>query len=212
MKKQSIFTTMLILILSTSGLLFGQLAYSKQAKQNPFNISQFKATKANQALYGDYRKKWLRMSGFELSSLHWNQFVAVFINDNPEVYRNNYLEYLRTSQDYDDEGEDEEEETTPKSNFKAYPAGTLLAKEGYTSHQGKPGDPTFLVIMKKHPNGFDDENGNWEYMQFSTDGQTLMRGKASDPKVKVLCSGCHLNVADRDYVFGTFFSGPNKQN
>ena len=200
---------MLVPLLALSGL-FSAVAADK-TPTNPFNITQFKASKENKALYGDYRKKWLRLTGFELSSLHWNQFVAVFINQNPEIYRVNYLEYLRTSQDdYDDDDDDEEEEDEDapvKNNFKTYAIGTMVAKEGYTSHQGKPGLPTFLVMMKKHPKGYDDNNGNWEYMKFSTDGQTLLRGKASQPQVQIECAGCHVNVADRDYIFGTFYSG-----
>jgi hypothetical protein len=91
-----------------------------------------------------------------------------------------------------------------------YPDGTMIAQEGYTSHEGKPGVPTFVVFMKKHPKGYDDKNCNWEYMKFSADGQTLLRGKASDPAVATQCSGCHMNVADRHYVFGTTYSGAIK--
>jgi hypothetical protein len=67
-----------------------------------------------------------------------------------------------------------------------------------------------ILVMKKHPKGYDDKNGNWEYMKFSTDGHTLLRGKASQPQVDKQCAGCHINVADRDYIFGTFYSGAIK--
>lgn len=172
----------------------------------PFNIEIFKASKENKALYHDYRTKWLRVTGFELSSLHWNQFVAVFINQAPEIYRNNYLEFLRTSQDDYDEDDDEEDGGGPVK-YKKYPVGTLIAKEGFSSQHGKPGDPTFLVIMKKHKPGYDPKYGDWEYMQFTADGTTMLRGKSSDPAVNKACAACHINVADRDFVFSSYYSG-----
>lgn len=182
----------------------------QHVKKDPFTVSHFKSSKENTGLYGDYRKKWTRLTGFELSSLHWNQFVAVFINQSPEIYRNNHIEYLRTSQDdYDeDEDEDEDEEgSAAVSRFKHYPVGTMVAKEGFTSNEGKPGSPTFLVIMKKREKGYDPSHGDWEYMQFAPDGTTMIRGKGSDPAVSKLCSSCHINVADRGYIFSSFFSG-----
>lgn len=206
MNKSTGYTLIKKFILLT-GLWFAVIpANAKDPLQNPFNITQFKANKENQALYGNYRKKWMRVTGFELSSLHWNQFVTVFLSNSPEIYRANYLEYLRESQDdYDDE--DEDEDAPSKSNYTLYPVGTVIAKEGYTSHKGKPGAPTFLVLMKKHDKGYDDENGNWEYLQFAPDGQPLLRGSAKDPQVMAQCAGCHINVAERDYIFTTFFSG-----
>lgn len=209
MKKQS-GSTLLTLLSLLAGLWFATPALAKDPLQNPFGITQFKASKENKALYGKYRKRWQRMTGFELSSLHWNQFVAVFINQSPEVYRANYVEYLRTSQDDYDDWDEDEEEGTPTNNFKSYPVGTIVAKEGFTSHEGKPGLPTFLVLMKKHPKGYDDANGNWEYLKFAPDGQELLKGSAKDPRVMAECAGCHINVADRDYIFSTFLSGTMK--
>ncbi|MFT4925984.1 MAG: hypothetical protein ACI8WB_002079, partial [Phenylobacterium sp.] len=112
--------------------------------------------------------------------------------------------------DYDEDEEEEDDDGEVVSKFKSYPVGTMIAKEGFTSHQGKPGDPTFLVIMKKHKKGYDPTNGNWEYMQFTTDGKTMLRGKGSDPAITTQCAGCHINVADRDFVFSSVFSGSNR--
>ena len=194
-------TTMLVIPGSTK-------AANKSRLTNPFNVVQFKAKPENKELYGNYRKQWLRLTGFELSALHWQQFVAVFINQHPEIYRNNYLEYLRDSQDdWDDEDEEDEEEARPKGSFKQYPPGTIVAKEGFASHSGKPGEPLFLVLMKKHKPGYDNQNGNWEYLKFAPDGSELLRGSAKDPAVHAECAACHINVAERDYIFTTFFSG-----
>jgi hypothetical protein len=204
-----LFNALLMVLVSCFFIIYSGIAHSSHpAAAHPFKISQFKVSKENIGLYGDYRSKWLRMSGFELSTLHWNQFVAIFVNQSSDVYRANYIEYLRTSQDdYDEVDEEEDEKGNVISKYKKYPPGTMLAKEGFNSHQGKPGDPTFLVIMKKHEAGYDTANGNWEYMQFAVDGTSLLRGKGSDPAVMKLCAGCHTNVADRDYVFSSFFSG-----
>ena len=213
LKKVAILNLLLVGIAAVWLLVFSSSANSEHPQpKNPFAMAIFNPSKANIPLYGDYRAKWSRMTGFELSSLHWNQFVAIFINQSPEVYRNNYVEYLRTSQDDYDEEEDEDENGDPKpSKFKQYPVGTMLAKEGYSSHKGKPGEPTFLVIMKKREKGYDPASGNWEYMQFAPDGTTMLRGKGSEPTIAKLCSGCHINVADRDYIFSSFFSGSSSR-
>lgn len=175
---------------------------------SPFKIEQFKPSAENSNLYKDYRKDWIRLSGFELSALHWNQFVAVFTNQAADIYRNNYLEYVRTSQDdYDEDEEEEDEDGNIITKYKPYPEGTVIIKEGFSSSEGKPGAPIFIVLMKKHPKGYDTTNGDWEYMKFTSDGSEIMRGKASDPAVAAQCANCHINVADRDYVFSSFFSG-----
>lgn len=186
---------------------FGAAVAKTKTPKPPFDIEQFRPAKENKDLYGDYRSNWRRLSGFELSSLHWNQFVAVFINQSEEIYRNNYIEYLRSSQDdWDDEDEDEEE-TETTSQFKAYPVGTIVAKEGFDSSEGKPGNATFISIMRKREKGFDSANGDWEYLQFDANGQTLLKGKATQTNVQTQCAACHVNVADRDYVFSTFYTG-----
>jgi hypothetical protein len=196
-------SVIVVCILALATFFYSTAAVSEVASKSPFSVEQFAPAKDNPALYANYRSKWFRLTGFELSSLHWNQFVAVFINQSPEIYRNNYVEYFRTSQDDWDDNEDEEARV---SQFKTYPVGTMVAKEGYTSHQGKPGELTFLVVMKKREKNYDAKNGDWEYMKFAPDGTTLMRGKGSDPQVLAECAGCHINVAYRDYIFATFFS------
>lgn len=183
---------------------------AQEAKpQPPFNIEQFKPSKENTKLYGEYRRKWHRLSGFELSSLHWNQFVSIFINQSPNIYRNNYLEYLRSSQDdWDDDWDDEDEEgKQTQSKFKAYPVGTVIAKEGFDSSKGKPGNALFISIMRKREKGYDSANGDWEYLQFDPNGQTLLKGKATQKDVQAQCASCHLNVADRDFIFSSFYTG-----
>jgi hypothetical protein len=211
--KISVFSTRLLFTLMLGcSYAFNTIAFAKEENKeryaDPFNVSLFSPAKDYPELYGNYRKNWLRLTGFELSSLHWNQFVAVFINQAPEVYRNNYLEYIKTSQDDYDEDEDEDEETET-SQYMNYPIGTMLAKEGFMSHQGKPSDPTFLVVMRKNKPGYDAKYGDWQYFKFATDGTTLLQGNSQNPAVMSECAGCHINVAERDYIFTSFYSANN---
>ena len=115
----------------------------KIAYNNPFDVQLFSSSKDFPNLYENYRKDWVRLTGFELSALHWSQFVTVFINKSPKVYSHNYYESVRA---YEDEDEDEVAEI----NYLTYPVGTIVAKEGFMSHKGMPGAPLFIVFMKKH--------------------------------------------------------------
>ena len=150
--------------------------------------------------------QWPWITGYQISGLHWNQFVTVFINGSADIYKNNYAGYLEQFLEEDDEDEDEDEESVLK--FGSYPAGTVVAKENYSSSDGKPGDLVSITVMVKQEAGFDTKRGDWEYLWFSPQGKVLMRGNSSNPAIEAACSSCHGNVADRDYLFSTSFSVP----
>ena len=149
----------------------------------------------------NYQQQWRRLTGFEHSGLHWEQFVVIYTNHGERAYRNNFLEFSAWFDDPEDEDNQPE--------YFTYPVGTIFIKENYQMLNGKPADPKSITVMVKHPQGYDAEGGNWEYMQFSVNGQQMIKGSRKDKTVKQQCAGCHQNVADRDFIFSNFYSGTN---
>lgn len=171
---------------------------------SPFDILPFVLPKMEPTLYTGYRKNWSRLTGFEYSGLHWQQFVSIYVNKGANIYRDNYLAYLSLYRDEDDDDDEEEEETT--DTFQEYELGTIFLKENYLAHAGKPGQPSSLTIMIKRKPGFDVKGGNWEYLQTDIKGDVIMQGNSTNPQIKQACSECHANMAERDYVFSTFLT------
>jgi len=177
---------------------------------NPDKPSPFKIPKNLNDLIKDYRKRWKRMTSFEFSGLHWNQGIVVYINTNEDVYLHNHKNYLKSldedeeDEDEDEEDEDEEDEDTSFS-FLNYPPGTILLKENYLMEKGIPKKPVTVTMMIKHDINYDPERGNWEYIQFDTNGIILARGNSKDETVQKQCASCHWNIASRDYAFATFY-------
>ncbi len=157
--------------------------------------------------------RWAWLTGYEASGLHWNQFISLSMNKGIKEYKNNYAIYLQSflNDDEDDEDEDDEEENTEqtataKPGYKTYPIGTTIVKENYLSDQGKPGDLSSITVMHKREKGFDTGSGDWEYLQFGADGKLFFRGGSEKLVVKHSCHSCHMNVAERDFVFATMLS------
>jgi hypothetical protein len=174
---------------------------SGNALSGPFDVYPFKIPEQYQSQLKNYRTDWHRVTGFEHSGLHWQQFILVFINRQPEVYERNYMEYLRYYQDYD---EDEEELSPPE--FKHYSAGTIVLKENFSAQSGSPQTALTVTMMLKREKGYSPEFGDWEYAQFDREGNVLLRGKGSQPEIKKACADCHSSIAERDYIFANFFS------
>jgi len=168
-------------------------------ESNPFHKSIFTPPNGVKGIPNDYRSKWHRITGFEYSGLHWGQFVVVYMNKDAHVYKNNYEEYVRVYL------EDEDEDDVDIS-FQPYSEGTIFLKEGYLAKDGRPGAPSSLTIMIKREPGYDPNNGDWEYIQSAVKGQIAMQGKFDDPVIHKVCSDCHSNMAERDYVFSSFYS------
>lgn len=194
-------------ILNTAliGLLISSASLTAETVSSPFDIHPFKAPEEYQDELANYRNTWDRMTGFEYSGLHWNQFIVVYLNKGSESYRNNYSEYLRFFQDMDDE-EYEDEDEIPGPKFKPYPTGTIVLKENFLASDGSPNTPVSVTMMVKKEAGYDDAAGNWEYVQFDPTGNVIMKGNSQDPVINKACASCHINIASRDYIFANYFS------
>jgi len=180
------------ILLSTTS--YGQgcsLLVSKGCKTSVIQSKEYKL---------DSYTSWVWLTGYEHSGLHWNQFVSLYINQDVETYKHNYATYVKTYL----EDEDEDEETEP--TFKKYKEGTVLAKENFIASHGKPGDLMSITIMVKKSAGYYPEGGNWEYLQFSADGKLMLKGHQGTPAIKAACASCHLNVAERDFIFSSMMS------
>jgi len=176
---------------------------TSMAQGDPFNVYPFKIPEVYQQALAGYRTGWQRVTGFEHSGLHWQQFIAVYINQGANVYANNYAEYLRLYQDAD---EDETDELTPA--FKTYQPGTIVLKENFGASNGSPDTPLTITMMLKREPGYDPQYGDWQYVQFDKNAEIILSGKAQDPMVKPMCGNCHMNIAERDYIFANFYSKP----
>ncbi|MDJ0842596.1 MAG: cytochrome P460 family protein [Acidobacteriota bacterium] len=155
---------------------------------------------AYQGQLEDYRQRWSRLTGINPSALHWNQSIIVFINQNEHIYRHNYLTYMKLlNDDYDDEDE---------IQFKTYTPGTILLKEHYSIQMGQPVTGLTIAMMIKREPGYAPDHGDWQYVQFSATGEVIMDGNAGNPVVKEQCASCHQNIAERDFVFHSYYARP----
>lgn len=180
--------------------LFASSVYAEQQADPyliyPFSVYPFALPKTDADRFLKYREKWSRLTGFEHSGLHWQQFVVLFSNIGEPTFQYNYNAYLAKIEDDEDEIEVE---------YKVYPLGTILLKENYASHLGKPSEPLSLTIMTKRIKGYDPNYGDWEYLQTSKDGETILQGNSQDVIVKKVCIDCHNNTAERDFIFSSFY-------
>jgi len=161
---------------------------------NPYDQSPFAVPEAYAEHMTDYRKKWDHVSPINYSALHWNHFVSIFMNHSDEIYKHNYIEFLKL-----EEMLEEDEEYDPE--FKLYPEGVIFIKEHFLSENGSPGKPTILSIMIKREPGYDPKYNDWEYVHASETGQVIISGNSSSPAIMQMCLECHANMADRDYIF-----------
>lgn len=155
----------------------------------------------------DYRKKWTRISDFDLSGLHWNQYVTIYVNKDPEKYVQNFREYLRVYINSDGGDAD-----TAKPAFQVYSTGTIFLKEHYQLENGRPGKPLNVAMMIKREKGYDPGAGDWQYVYFDINGNTITDGNSSNPVTHALCAKCHGNIGERDYIFSSFCSLPQSAN
>ncbi|WDE01284.1 cytochrome P460 family protein [Thalassomonas actiniarum] len=191
-------------------LVFAGSASANANQKEEFNMDEayYKSLFTVPAMYPqtrDYRKKWSRLTGFEFSGLHWNNYVVIYVNKGTDIYRDNYIEYLRVYQNEDDD-EDEDEEAAEDKYFKGYEVGTIFLKENYTVKNGIPHQPTSLTLMVKKPPGYAPTGGDWEYTQFAPNGDLMMRGNNTNVDIYQSCAKCHENMQERDYVFSTFYT------
>jgi hypothetical protein len=81
-----------------------------------------------------------------------------------------------------------------KPNF---PEGSVIVKEKLPDKSSQT--PELLTVMIKRGKGFNDENGDWEYMVTDGSGTKVeAQGKLEN------CQGCHQAKGQNDYVFRTY--------
>jgi hypothetical protein len=176
---------------------------SNGAKAKEVVPSPFKVPEQYEELLGDYRSNWTSITGFEFSGLHWGQYISLYVNKQPDRYVKNYLEYVRI---YLNQDGDQTEEDTAQKHFESYATGTIFLKENYIASNGKPGAPSTVTAMIKHEAGYDPATHDWQFLQFSVDGNVLFDGNSHDAPTQAMCIKCHGNMAERDFVFSTFCS------
>lgn len=76
-----------------------------------------------------------------------------------------------------------------------YPSGSIILKESFKADNGKKGDLADITIMVKREDGYDPENGNWEYFMANSQLKVSKQGKIG------MCIGCHSAVSSTDYTF-----------
>lgn len=176
-------------------------------KKNPLHTtpSPWKTPARYEAEFREYRKSWSPLTGYQFSGLHWNQYIALYVNKDADRYVRNYLEYVRL---YVNEDGDAEE--TSVSKFEPYAEGTIFLKENFLEQDAKPGPPASITAMIKMGKGFDPGANDWQFLQWDTEGRILIGGSSRDAPTRELCIKCHASMAERDFVFSTFcnIAGP----
>lgn len=71
-----------------------------------------------------------------------------------------------------------------------FPNGSLLIKEIYTEEK----KVSLLTVMYK-AKGFNPKGNDWYWVKYKPDGEVKLEGKGE------VCIGCHVGVADNDFVF-----------
>lgn len=103
---------------------------------------------------------------------HLEKYITVYVND---VGRTAMMEQA-------------------KPNF---PEGSVIVKEKLPEKSSQT--PELLTVMIKRAKGFNNENGDWEYLVVDGSGTKIeAQGKLEN------CQGCHLANRQKDYVFRTY--------
>ena len=74
-----------------------------------------------------------------------------------------------------------------------FPKGSVIVKEKLPSQEST--SPELLTVMIKREEGYNHENGDWEYMALDGDGKEV-RARGQLEK----CQACHRRVEYTDYV------------
>jgi len=155
-------------------------------------------------------QNWARLTGFEFSGLHWNNFIIIFVNKNPEIYTYNYAQYIKN---FTDEGWDEDLDDNLEPDFSGYEEGTVFLKKHYSAQNGRPAGGHLITIMKKMNSGYDSNFGDWKYYWIDgITGKMIQEGNSKNESLYKSCIECHANIADRDYIFSTFGLAANFSN
>ena len=77
-----------------------------------------------------------------------------------------------------------------------FPEGSIVLKDTYyIDRDGGRGRRWNITVMRKRAEGYDSENGDWEYVTAGPTKFIRLQGRAP------LCIECHVYAEDRDYVF-----------
>jgi Cytochrome P460 len=103
---------------------------------------------------------------------HHEKYITVYVN---EVGRKAMMEQAKPS----------------------FPEGSVIVKEKLPDKSSQT--PELLTVMIKRGKGFNNDNGDWEYMVADGSGAKVeAQGKLEN------CQGCHQANRQRDYVFRTY--------
>ncbi len=83
-----------------------------------------------------------------------------------------------------------------------FPAGSVLVKEAFEDHGGKPGGMSKVFVMEKRARGYDAANGDWHWAVVLPDGAVAMTGNGKAGSPTQFCGACHQQAKVNDYVFG----------
>ena len=79
----------------------------------------------------------------------------------------------------------------------SFPEGSVIVKEKLPDKSSQT--PELLTVMIKRAKGFNNDNGDWEYMVTDGSGTKVeAQGKLEN------CQGCHQANRGKDYVFRTY--------
>ena len=76
-----------------------------------------------------------------------------------------------------------------------FAVGSILVKESFADGGGQKGELANLTVMIKREEGYDSENGDWEYINLSPDMRVRAQGAIR------ACYACHAAAAGTDYSF-----------
>ncbi len=108
---------------------------------------------------------------------HWDYYCHVFINDAGLA--------------------------TMKTGKGSYPKGTVIVKQKFADRAGTKTE--LFTLMRKMDDGYDSDNGNWEYSIVDRNAaKVLSRGRTDS------CIDCHTQYAGSDYVTRLYMKSNRK--
>ena len=86
-----------------------------------------------------------------------------------------------------------------------FPDGTVLVKESLDPDMLE----VFVITTMRKVEGFDPDNNDWQYGMFERNDEGELEGMWAEAGTEMhqMCSGCHANAADNDFVFLTYRQG-----
>lgn len=143
------------------------------------------------AVLDSYRHTYARVAEVQLSAVHWDQRVTIFISSAADTYQRNHAQFLALKED-----------PLLIPAFIHYPAGTVLVKEQRSPLATDQRDPGSWCVMLKDAARSD---GAWRYVEIDRQRGVVLDGYANSPAVQERCATCHAEAKASDYVFSSYF-------